>query len=100
MSARQEICLAGDLAGQWVYVAGAAESPQEAARKAMEASVARQRQAVAAMQIPIEQQRAAVAAARPDPPEAARPRRLLPHRSSRYPGPLWARHAIRCPISS
>jgi soluble lytic murein transglycosylase-like protein len=42
-------------------VALAAESPQEAARKAMEASIARQRQAVAAMQIPIEKQRAAVA---------------------------------------
>jgi hypothetical protein len=32
----------------------------------MEASIARQRQAVAAMQIPIERQRAAVAAARAD----------------------------------
>jgi soluble lytic murein transglycosylase-like protein len=46
--------------------AAAGESPQEAARKAMEASIARQRQAVAAMQIPIEKQRAAVAAAHAD----------------------------------
>jgi soluble lytic murein transglycosylase-like protein len=60
MIARQEIvllALCGTLAR--------AESPQEAARRAMESSIAKQRQAVAAMQIPIEKQRAAVGAARP-----------------------------------
>jgi len=67
MSARQRFAWLGIWLGQWVYVAGAAETPQEAARKAMEASVARQRQAVASMQVSIEQQRAAVAAARSDP---------------------------------
>ncbi len=41
----------------------ATETPQEAARRAMEESVARQRLAVSAMQIPIERQRAAVAGA-------------------------------------
>jgi soluble lytic murein transglycosylase-like protein len=45
----------------------AGQTPQEVARKAMEASIARQRQAVAAMQMSIEKQRAAMAAA---PPEA------------------------------
>jgi soluble lytic murein transglycosylase-like protein len=63
MSARQEIaclalCLCHGMFG------AAAQTPQEATRRAMEASVARQRQAVAAMQIPIERQRAAIAAAR------------------------------------
>ncbi len=44
-----------------------AQTPQEQARKAMEASVARQRQAVAAMQIPLARQRAAIVAARVEP---------------------------------
>jgi soluble lytic murein transglycosylase-like protein len=52
--------------GLWLAAVAAAESPQEAARKAMEASIARQRQAVAAMQVSIEKQRAAVGAARSD----------------------------------
>jgi soluble lytic murein transglycosylase-like protein len=46
----------------WATTLARAETPQEAARHAMEASAARQRQAVAAMQIPIARQRAAVAA--------------------------------------
>ena len=62
MSARQKLAWLALGLGHWVCAA--AQSPQEAARLAMEASVARQRQAVAAMQIPIERQRAAVAAAR------------------------------------
>ena len=66
MSARQKLAVLGLWLGHGVCVAAAAESPQEAARKAMEASIARQRQAVAAMQIPIEKQRAAIAAARSD----------------------------------
>jgi soluble lytic murein transglycosylase-like protein len=59
MSARRNLGFLG------IVLAGyaAAESPQDAARKAMEASVARQRVSVAAMQISIEKQRAAVAAA-------------------------------------
>jgi soluble lytic murein transglycosylase-like protein len=61
MSARQKLAWLGLWLGQAAWVA-AAQSPQEAARQAMEASIARQRQAVAAMQIPIERQRAAVAA--------------------------------------
>jgi soluble lytic murein transglycosylase-like protein len=65
MSARRRFACLGIWLAQWVCVAGA-ETPQEAARKAMEASVARQRQAVAIMQVSIEKQRAAVAAARPD----------------------------------
>ena len=65
MSARQKLAWLGWCLGQAAWVA-AAQSPQEAARQAMEASIARQRQAVAAMQIPIERQRAAVAAARAD----------------------------------
>ncbi len=42
-----------------------AETPQEAGRKAMEASVAKQRQAVAAMQIPVARQRAALSGGQP-----------------------------------
>jgi soluble lytic murein transglycosylase-like protein len=57
----------------WVPAVVGAESPQESARKAMEASVARQRQAVMAMQIPIARQRAALAGARPDAGSAAAP---------------------------
>jgi len=60
MSMRQRIVVLW--LGLFVWVAAAAESPQEAARQAMEASIARQRQAVAAMQIPIERQRAAARA--------------------------------------
>jgi len=59
-----------------IFLAGyaVAESPQDAARKAMEASVARQRAAVARMQVSIEKQRAAVAAAaRPEPAQANNP---------------------------
>ena len=64
MSARQKIAWLGLCL---VHTrCAAAQSPQEAARQAMEASIARQRQAVAAMQIPIERQRAAVAAAHAD----------------------------------
>jgi soluble lytic murein transglycosylase-like protein len=67
MSARRKfVCVGLATAGLWLCAAMLAETPQEAARKAMEASVARQRQAVAAMQIPIEKQRAAIAAARPE----------------------------------
>jgi len=62
MSTRQKVVLLG----LGLCAVAAAESPQEMARKAMESSIARQRQAVAAMQIPIETQRAAVAAARSD----------------------------------
>jgi soluble lytic murein transglycosylase-like protein len=65
MSARQEFAWLTLWLGQGMFLA-AAQTPQEAARQAMEASVARQRQAVAAMQIPIERQRAAIAAAHPD----------------------------------
>jgi soluble lytic murein transglycosylase-like protein len=59
MSARQRSAVVGS-AWLWVAYCGtaAAESPQEAPRKAMEASIARQRQAVAAMQVSIEKQRA------------------------------------------
>jgi len=64
MSTRQIIAMLMLWLGQCMYVAALAESPQEAARKAMADSIARQRQAVAAMQIPIEKQRASVAAAR------------------------------------
>jgi soluble lytic murein transglycosylase-like protein len=62
MSMRQRIVVLWLWLGLFVWVAAAAESPQEAARQAMEASIARQRQAVAAMQIPIERQRAAARA--------------------------------------
>jgi hypothetical protein len=65
MSRRQKIAVLGLWLGLCLRVSAADESPQEAARKAMEASIARQRQAVAAMQMSIEKQRAAVAAARP-----------------------------------
>ncbi|HTT62626.1 MAG TPA: lytic transglycosylase domain-containing protein [Bryobacteraceae bacterium] len=55
------------VAGLWLSAEGApAASSQEAARQAMESSVARQRQAVAAMQFSIERQRAAMETARPD----------------------------------
>lgn len=50
----------------WASMGAWAESPQEAMRKAMDASVALQRKAVAAMQIPIAKQRAALAGARPE----------------------------------
>jgi soluble lytic murein transglycosylase-like protein len=66
MSARQKNAAVGLWLGCCLCATAAAESPQEAVRKAMEASIALQRQAVAAMQIPIEKQRAAIAAARPD----------------------------------
>jgi soluble lytic murein transglycosylase-like protein len=67
MSARQIFVSVGFVfLGICVSVASAADSAQEASRKAMEASVARQRLAVAAMLIPIEKQRAALAAARTD----------------------------------
>jgi soluble lytic murein transglycosylase-like protein len=65
MSARQEFVWLALWLGHGIFPA-AAQTPQEAARQAMESSVARQRQAVAAMQIPIEKQRAAIAAARSD----------------------------------
>jgi len=64
MSTRQKLA-----AGCWwlaVGVAARAESPQEAARRAMETSVARQRVAVAAMRISVAKQRTAVAAAIPE----------------------------------
>jgi soluble lytic murein transglycosylase-like protein len=64
MSRRQKLAALGLWVG--LHVAAADESPQEAARKAMEASIARQRQAVAAMQMSIEKQRAAVTATRSD----------------------------------
>ncbi len=48
--------------GLWLATA-LAESPREAARKAMEASVARQAAAVAAMRLSIQKQRAALSAA-------------------------------------
>jgi soluble lytic murein transglycosylase-like protein len=51
--------------GLWLAAAALAESPQEAARKAMETSVARQAAAVAAMRLSIEKQRAALASAAP-----------------------------------
>ena len=64
MSARQKLgWVRLSLPGLWIFGA-AAESPQEAARKAMEVSIARQRQAVAAMQVSIEKQRAGVSVAR------------------------------------
>ncbi|HXM42074.1 MAG TPA: lytic transglycosylase domain-containing protein [Bryobacteraceae bacterium] len=62
MSARQEFAWLGFWLGQCACAAAAADTPQDAARKAMDASVARQRQAVAAMQVSIEKQRTAVAA--------------------------------------
>jgi len=63
MSARQRVAALGSAwLGLWLQCA-AGESPQEAARKAMEASIARQRQAVATMQVSIEKQRAAIPAA-------------------------------------
>ena len=49
----------------------AAESPQEAARKAMELSVSRQRQAVAAMLVSVEKQRASAIRPGLDQPAAA-----------------------------
>lgn len=67
MSARREFVWLG----LWLgcnCMAAAAETPQEAARKAMETSIARQRQAVAAMQVSIEKQRAAAAQTRSEPP--------------------------------
>jgi soluble lytic murein transglycosylase-like protein len=72
MSARLRFAVLG-LAwlGLWLSRA-AGQSPQEAARKAMDASVARQRQAVAAMQVSIERQRAATTAiAAPSPARGA-----------------------------
>jgi soluble lytic murein transglycosylase-like protein len=65
MSLRQEFAWLGIWLGQCACLA-AAETPQEAARKAVEASVARQRQAVAVMQVSIEKQRAAIVAVRSD----------------------------------
>lgn len=63
MSARQKIAWLG----VWLAPAmGSAASPQEAARKAMEASVARQNMAVAAMRLSVEKQRMALAAAVPE----------------------------------
>lgn len=53
----------GALVAWLAPVAVLAESPQEAARKAVEASVARQGAAVAAMRISVEKQRAALSAA-------------------------------------
>ncbi len=71
MSARQKLGWVGlGLPGLWIFGA-AAESPQEAARKAMEVSIARQRQAVAAMQVSIEKQRAGAALARAETADAA-----------------------------
>jgi len=64
MSARHKFAWLELWLGSWAVAP--AQSPQEAARRAMEASVARQRQSVAAMQIPIERQRAAVSEARSD----------------------------------
>lgn len=62
MSARQKIAAAG----VWLALAAArAETPQEKARQAMQASVARQAQAVAAMQVSLATQRAAVASSAP-----------------------------------
>ena len=61
MSARQKIAV-----WSWWLTAAtatAAESPQEAVRKAMEASVARQRTALAAMRLSVARQRAAVSSA-------------------------------------
>jgi soluble lytic murein transglycosylase-like protein len=72
MSARQNIATLGLWLGHSLCMT-AADSPQEAIRKAMEASVARQRLAIAAMQIPIEKQRAAIAAAHPDAETGAAP---------------------------
>ena len=67
MSARRKFAVLGSAwLGLWLSRA-AGESPQEAARKAMEASIARQRRAVAAMQVSIEKQRAAAAIAVPRP---------------------------------
>jgi soluble lytic murein transglycosylase-like protein len=66
MSAWQRFVWLGIWLGHSVWAA-AAETPQDAARKAMEASVALQRRAVARMQISIVKQRAALAAARVEP---------------------------------
>lgn len=65
MSTRQEFAVLGI----WLAAATAvlAQTPQEAARKAMEASVARQARAVAAMRLSIAIQRAAVGIAAPPP---------------------------------
>ncbi|MGA2735982.1 MAG: lytic transglycosylase domain-containing protein [Bryobacteraceae bacterium] len=63
---RQRLAWLGMCLGHCACMAGPAETPQETARKAMESSIARQRQAVAAMQVSVEKQRAALAAARPD----------------------------------
>ncbi|HTQ54197.1 MAG TPA: lytic transglycosylase domain-containing protein [Bryobacteraceae bacterium] len=60
MSARRRI---GAWGLCWVAAACAADTPQETARRAMEASVARQRQAVAAMRLSIARQRAAAGTA-------------------------------------
>jgi soluble lytic murein transglycosylase-like protein len=59
MSTRQELAVLG--IGLWLAGAAVAESPQEAAGKAMAASLARQAAAVATMQVSIAKQRAAVA---------------------------------------
>jgi soluble lytic murein transglycosylase-like protein len=58
MSTRQELALLG--LGLWLVGAAVAESPPEAAGKAMAASLARQAVAVATMQISIARQRASV----------------------------------------
>ncbi len=55
--------------GLWLAGGAAAESPQEAAAKAMEASLARQAEAVTAMRISIAKQRAAITLAPSGMPE-------------------------------
>jgi len=61
------------LASLWLAAGAAgAESPQEAVRRAMEASVARQMEAVTAMRLSIAKQRAAAVAA-PAPSQASQP---------------------------
>jgi soluble lytic murein transglycosylase-like protein len=61
MSTRQKVAV---LVGMWLGTMAGAESPQDEARKAMEASIASQRRSVAAMQVSIEKQRAAIAVSR------------------------------------
>jgi len=68
MSTRQKLAAYG----LWlVLLAAHAQTPQDTARKAMEASVARQRQAVAAMRLSIARQRTSTAATPPSTNRAA-----------------------------
>jgi len=60
--AKRAVCRAA-LLGLWLAGAARCESPEESARKAMEASVARQATAITAMRLSVARQRMALAAA-------------------------------------